>query len=54
MRIIKIRPVFAVPGVLLIVSGIWLIYPPAAYICAGLCLCAFSTLQVKPPKDEVK
>lgn len=54
MKLFKVRPVFAVPGVLLIGVGIWLIYKPAAYIFGGLCLCALSAIQGKPetPKNN--
>ena len=45
MKEIRTRPVFIVPGVILIGFGIWLIYNPAAYIFGGLCLCLLSMLQ---------
>ena len=51
MKFIRLRPILAVPGIILIGVGIWLIYKPAAYIFGGACLCLLSTLQ-GPRQDK--
>ena len=54
MKYFRIRPVLAIPSVLLVLYGFWLLNHPVAYILGGLCLLAASSLQGKPvekPKD---